>query len=68
VDFQILCVPHGSIKAEHVAVVREVMEFTKIKGKALQKAMVAPPWSPEAGGMKDEAEGEHSVSRFFNHR
>jgi hypothetical protein len=40
-DSQILCVLHGSIQAEHINVVRDVIEFIRSKRKALQKAMVA---------------------------
>jgi hypothetical protein len=41
---------------KNVDVVREVIEFIRGKGKALQKAMVAPPGLPGQVGWKWEAE------------
>jgi hypothetical protein len=58
-------VPHGSIQAEHIDVVRKVIDFIRSKGKPLQKAMVAPSGQVDQVGRKQKYTESTSCSRSF---
>lgn len=62
-DSQILCVPNGSIQAEHEDIVREVIEFIRASERHHKKTMVTP--SGQVGQVVWKLEAERERERFF---